>query len=67
MTSLLKPFQRLFQPRQAIPTGMYHYQAPPDDPRNYRLHLRMEESGGGVLIVNAATILHLNQTAAEYA
>ena len=67
MTSLLKPFQRIFSPRQHIPSGMYHYQSPPDDPRNYRLHLRMEESGGGILIVNAATILHLNQTAADYA
>jgi hypothetical protein len=67
MTSLLKPFQRFFSPNRNIPAGMYHYQSPPDDPRNYRLHLRMEESGGGVLIVNAATILHLNQTAADYA
>lgn len=46
---------------------MYHYQAPPDDPRNYRLHLRVEEDGRGVLIVNAATVLHLNETATEYA
>ena len=67
MTSLLKPFQRFFAPRQHIPAGIYHYQSPPDDPRNYRLHLRKEESGSGVLIVNAATILHLNQTAADYA
>jgi hypothetical protein len=67
MTTLLKPFQRLFTRKHAIPAGIYHYQAPPDDPRNYRLHLRLEEDGGGVLIVNAATILHLNQTAAEYA
>ena len=67
MTSLLKPFQRFFSPRQNIPSGIYHYQSPPDDPRNYRLHLRKEELGGGVLIVNAATILHLNQTAADYA
>jgi organic radical activating enzyme len=67
MTSLLKPFQRLFQLQHHIPPGIYHYQAPPDDPRNYRLHLRVEETGGGVLIVNAATILHLNQTATEYA
>ena len=67
MTSLLKPFQRIFSPRQHIPAGMYHYQSPPDDPRNYRLHLRLEESGGGILILNAATILHLNQTAADYA
>ena len=67
MTNLLKPFQRLFSTHQHIPSGIYHYQSPPDDPRNYRLHLRKEVSGGGVLIVNAATILHLNQTAADYA
>lgn len=67
MTSLLRPFQRLFSGGRQIPAGIYHYQSPPNDPRNYRLHLRMEEHGGGVLIVNAATVLHLNQTAAEYA
>jgi hypothetical protein len=67
MSSLLKPFQRFFSPHPHIPTGIYHYQSPPDDPRNYRLHLRKEESGSGVLIVNAATILHLNQTATDYA
>jgi len=67
MTSLLKPFQRLFQPKPTTPAGTYHYQSPPDDPRNYRLHLRVEESGDGALIVNAATILHLNRTAADYA
>jgi hypothetical protein len=67
MTALLKPFRRLFTPIRPLPAGLYHYQSPPDDPRNYRLHLRMEAHGGGVLIVNAATVLHLNQTAAEYA
>jgi hypothetical protein len=46
---------------------MYHYQAPPEDPRNYRLHLRIEPDGSGVLVINAATVLHLNQSAAEYA
>lgn len=67
MTALLKPFRRLFTPIRPLPPGLYHYQSPPDDPRNYRLHLRMEAHGGGVLIINAATVLHLNQTAAEYA
>lgn len=66
MTRLLNPFRRLVNP-SGPPPGIYHYQAPPDDPRNYRLHLRLEPQGGGVLIVNAATVLHLNQTAAEYA
>jgi len=67
MTSLLKPFKRLFNSSNAIPAGIYHYQSPPDDQRNYRLHLRMDQTGDGILIVNASTILHLNQTAAEYA
>lgn len=35
----------------------------PADPTPYRLHLRVEEHGRGVLIVNAATVLHLNETA----
>jgi organic radical activating enzyme len=67
MESILEPLRRFFAPRHKIPAGIYHYQAPPDDPRNYRLHLRVEENGDGLLIVNAATILHLNHTAAEYA
>jgi organic radical activating enzyme len=67
MTNILDPIRRLFSPAQPIPAGIYHYQAPPDDPRNYRLHLRLEPDGDGVLIVNASTVLHLNQTAAEYA
>jgi organic radical activating enzyme len=67
MAAVLKPFQRFFKPTHSIPSGIYTYTAPVDDPRNYRLHLRLEEEGGGVLIVNASTILHLNQTAGDYA
>jgi organic radical activating enzyme len=67
MTSILNPFRRMFKPIQPIKEGIYHYQAPPDDPRNYRMHLRLEADGDGVLIINASTVLHLNQTAAEYA
>ena len=67
MTSLRESIQRLFTPVRPLPPGMYHYQAPGSDPRNYRLHLRLEADGRGVLIVNAATVLHLNHTAAEYA
>jgi len=67
MTSLRETIQRLFTPVRPLPPGMYHYQAPGSDPRNYRLHLRLEADGRGVLIVNAATLLHLNHTAAEYA
>lgn len=52
---------------KAIQPGLYHYIAPQGDPRNYRLHLRVEPGGRGVLIVNASTVLHLNETATEYA
>jgi hypothetical protein len=67
MTSVREFVRRRFQKAQPLPAGIYHYQAPPEDPRNYRLHLRLEKDGSGVLVVNAATILHLNSTAAEYA
>lgn len=67
MKRFLSPFRKIFSAHKPIPAGMYHYQAPPDDPRNYRLHLRLEPDGSGILIVNASIILHLNQTAAEYA
>lgn len=67
MTAILDSLQRLFIPTQKFPAGVYSYMSPQDDPRNYRLHLRIEESGDAVLIINASTILHLNQTAAEYA
>lgn len=67
MTKLTDSLRSLISPIQPIKPGIYHYISPPDDPRNYRLHLRVEEDGSGILIVNAATVLHLNQTAAEYA
>ncbi len=51
---------------QPLAEGMHHYQSGPDE-LPYRLHLRLEKDGTGLLIVNAATVLHLNPTAAEYA
>jgi pyruvate-formate lyase-activating enzyme len=67
MSELIQSIRNLFKPAKPIQPGIYHFQAPPDDPRNYRLHLRVEADGRGVLIINAATVLHLNHTAAEYA
>ena len=67
MTSVREFIRRRFQKAQPLPAGIYHYQAPPQDPRNFRLHLRLEKDGSGILVVNAATILHLNTTASEYA
>jgi hypothetical protein len=59
--------RRLFSPVNPLAPGTYHYQAPVDAPFPYRLHLRLHRDGSGLLILNASTILHLNQTAAEYA
>ena len=67
MSRIFQPLENIFKPVQKIQPGIYHYQAPQNDPRNYRLHLRIEEDGDGVMIVNAGTVLHLNTTAAEYA
>ena len=50
-----------------LPAGIYHYQSPANAEKPYRMHLRLENDGSGVLIINASTVLHLNQTAAEYA
>ncbi len=67
MTSIREAFQNLFTKKEPLAAGVYHYQAPPDAEFPYRLHLRLEPDGDGVLIVNASTVLHLNQSAAEYA
>jgi len=67
MTSIRESIRRRFTPVSMIEPGVYQYQAPQEDPRNFRLHLRVESNGEGVMIVNASTVLHLNQTATEYA
>lgn len=58
---------QFFPPTMPLKAGIYHYQSPPDAPKPLRYHLRIEPGGEGILIINAHTVLHLNQTAAEYA
>ncbi len=67
MNRLNELYQRYFSPKQPIPPGMYQYQSPKDAAAPYRLHLRIEADGQGILIINASTVLHLNRTAAEIA
>jgi hypothetical protein len=67
MTNILESLQHLFTPVKPLPSGIFHYQAPPEATVPYRLHLRLEPDGSGLLIINASTILHLNSTASEYA
>ncbi|RLC33047.1 hypothetical protein DRH14_05455, partial [Candidatus Shapirobacteria bacterium] len=60
-------FDDIFEAVKTVPPGVYQYQAPEDAPAPYKLHLRIEDDGSGILIINASTVLHLNRTAAEYA
>ena len=55
-----------FSKIQPLPMGTHHLQTTQDE-KPYRLHLRLRNDGSGLLIVNAATVLHLNPSAAEYA
>ena len=66
ITSLTRRFIPEERPELLKP-GMYSWMSAEDITPHYRLHLRIERDGTGVLIVNASTVLHLNQTAAEYA
>ncbi|MGB8213425.1 MAG: PqqD family peptide modification chaperone [Anaerolineales bacterium] len=51
---------------QPLPAETHTLKSGPDEPP-YRLHLRLLKDGTGILIINAATVLHLNATAAEFA
>ena len=46
---------------------MFHRLALSVDDKPYRMHLRLQKNGNGVLILNASTVLQLNSTACEYA
>jgi organic radical activating enzyme len=63
----MKIFNRLadqFKKVQPLPEGLYHLQA---EGKPLRVHLRLRKDGTGLLILNASTVMHLNNTAAEYA
>ncbi len=62
----MKFINNLFTKVTPLPAGTYHLQTTLDE-KPCRLHLRLHEDGTGLLIVNAATVLQLNPTAAEYA
>ncbi len=51
----------------SLPPGLHGYERRDGAGGRVRLHLRMEPDGRGLLVINAARVLHLNQTAVEYA
>lgn len=63
--NIIEKLRAIFENPKPIPQGFYTYHTPENKTPQYRLHLRVEPDGEGVLIVNASTILHLNQTATE--
>ncbi len=64
MPQTLRATPAQFQP---TPTGFYSYHTPEGQPIQYRLHLRVLPDETGILIVNAASILRLNQTGTYFA
>jgi MoaA/NifB/PqqE/SkfB family radical SAM enzyme len=48
-------------------SGLKHLHVMDGTYRGLRLHLRFEEDGSGVLVINASRVLFLNSTAAQYA
>ncbi len=66
-TKIERVFDNLFMKIRPVPEGMYRYQAPADAFLPYKWHLRVEADGTGMMVLNASTVLHLNQSAVEYA
>lgn len=49
-----------------LKAGLYAYERHDGAGGRVHLHLRLDAGGRGLLVVNAARVLHLNRTAAEY-
>ncbi|MBL7064202.1 MAG: radical SAM protein [Anaerolineae bacterium] len=65
--SLLTRLREAIRPPQSLPAGLQGYERRDGAGGRVRLHLRVEPDGRGLLVINAARVLHLNQTAVEYA
>jgi radical SAM protein with 4Fe4S-binding SPASM domain len=52
--------------KQKVPIGRYTYRGT-DKFARMSLQLRIEQSGKGIMVINANTVLHLNNTATSYA
>jgi len=59
-------FDRIFYTPATLSPGLYSSMIDIDE-KPHRLHLRIENDGSGMLVVDASTVLHLNQTATEIA
>ncbi|MEM3567761.1 MAG: radical SAM protein, partial [Thermoplasmata archaeon] len=58
--------KRIFGKKTPLPPGIHHFYGKGEF-EGARFHIRIEPGGKALLIINAARVLHLNATAAEYA
>ena len=65
--SFLARLRDRLRPPQPLPPGLHAYERRDGVGGRVRLHLRVEPDGHGLLVINASRVLHLNQTAVEYA
>ncbi len=68
--SLLARLRHIFEGGEGLSRpspGLYAYERRDDAGGRVRLHLRLASEGDSHLLLNASRVLHLNQTAAEYA
>ncbi len=52
---------------KSIKPGLYHRRGKRGRYQGYRIHLKIEDDGSGLVVINASSILHLNKTAAQFA
>ena len=57
---------KLYPPIQPLKPGLYSYRPTETSEFPYPMHLRIESPEHAILILNASTVLHLNQTATEF-
>lgn len=65
--NLLQSFRNFLTRPRPLPAQIHHRGGQTAQKQPYRLHLRLQEDGNGILVVNASLVLRLNQTAAEFA
>ncbi len=58
--------EKLYPPVQLLKPGLYSYRPTEESGFPYPMHLRIESPDHALLILNASTVLHLNQTATEF-
>ena len=64
--SLIDRIKNYYAKKQPLPTGFSSLRGTTPEGANYRLHLRIEQQGNGILVINASKVIHLNQTATEF-